>query len=40
MDSHAEELGHPLSFEVFLAFLLHSTHDVIRGYRISLVQAG
>ena len=32
--------GHPLSFEVFLAFLLYFTHDVIRGYRILLVQAG
>ena len=40
--SHVDLLTaiHPISFEVLLAFLLYSTHDVIRGYRISLVQAG
>ena len=29
-----------LSFQVFLALFVYPTHDVIRGYRILLVQAG
>ena len=37
---HATCSGHPLSFQVFLALFVYPTHDVIRGYRILLVQAG